>query len=119
MGVSGEHRSVRGSWIVTGLTCVYSRLLLRNIFHAFINLSLVSSCIQFDFTPPPQHSYPHVQTSTRLSLSIYQGIRLYSDVYVRNKVEEESEPYTATFDVFVRDISRVQFAYNKQTTAAH
>src|SRR5258706_7808073 len=88
MGVSGEHRSVRGSWIVTGLTCGYSRLLLRNIFHAFINLSLVSSCIQFDFTPPPQHSYPHVQTSTRLSLSIYKGIRLYSDVYVRNKVEE-------------------------------
>src|SRR5258706_6553761 len=88
MGVSGEHRSVRGSWIVTGLTCGYSRLLLRDIFHAFINLPPVSSCIQFDFTPPPQHSYPHVQTSTRLSLSIYKWIRLYSDVYVRKKVEE-------------------------------
>src|SRR5258706_2111675 len=43
----------------------------------------------FDFTPPPQHSYLHVQTSTRLSLSIYKGIRLYTDVYVRNKVEED------------------------------
>src|SRR5258706_13493138 len=24
----------------------------------------------------------------------YKGIRLYSDVYVRNKVKEESDPYT-------------------------
>src|SRR5258706_10488311 len=56
--------------------------------HTFISLSLASSCIQFDFTPPPQHSYPHIQTSTRLSLSIYKGIRLYLDVHVRNKAEE-------------------------------
>jgi hypothetical protein len=32
--------------------------------------------------------------SIRSSLSNIKGIRLYSDVTVRNKVEEESDPYT-------------------------
>src|SRR5258706_14469922 len=45
----------------------------------------------FDFTLP-QSSYHARSTSTRLSPSKI-GIRLYSDVTVRNKVEEESDPY--------------------------
>ena len=52
----------------------YSRLLLRNTFH-------------IDLTPPPQNSYQHVQL-VHTCLFQYKGIRLYSDVTVGNKVEE-------------------------------
>jgi hypothetical protein len=43
----------------------------------------------FDFTPPPQFLPSHVQL-VQACLFQYKGFRLYTDVSVRNKVEEES-----------------------------
>jgi hypothetical protein len=44
----------------------------------------------FDFTPPPQFIPSHVQL-VQACLFQYKVFRLYTDVTVRNKVEEESD----------------------------
>ena len=63
-------------------------LILHNLIHSFIyNPVARESCIEFVLTPLPHNSYYARSTSTRLSLQ-YKGIRLHTDVTVRNKVEK-------------------------------
>ena len=50
------------------------------------------SCTQFDFTPPPQHSYHARSTSTRLFLSIERD-SIVLGRHSKKQGRGESDPY--------------------------